>query len=133
MFAGLTFFLRSQIVGFYTEDASTRKTTTNLMWLACLLTLTMPFLMTIRGILQAAQKTVHLFLINFVLNFLLYSLFIWIMATEVDDRNKGLLYAFLITNGVAIIVYLVIVSLINWHEQSTICVQGQNHHLMLDR
>ena len=88
-------------------------------WLICLILLTAPLQLSIRGILLAPAKNKQIFLTNTVLNFLLYLFLIWLLAFQLDYKTKGLLYSILITNSANIIFYLVLVNLENWHEEAT--------------
>ena len=72
--------------------------------------------MSLLGILAAARTKMRVFLTNLALNFVVYNLLISLLPGQFTDKSLGYLYAYLITNGLMLVVYVFYFTVINWHE-----------------
>jgi Na+-driven multidrug efflux pump len=89
--------------------------------------------MTVSGILEAVESNKLRVLVGIIVNMAIYPCLIWLLAFLLNYQSSGLLYSVIITNTLIIIAYVPQVSMINWHEQSTIRVQHLNHELIINR
>lgn len=89
--------------------------------------------MSIIGILEAAEQMKVRIFTNIIVNICIFTLLVWFLGYELSYKSSSLLYSLIICNAMTAIVYLIQITVINWHELSTIRVQYINHELMISR
>jgi len=104
-----------------------------LILLGCILMVIKCIQMTISGIMEAADLNKIRILVSFFVNLLIYPCLIWLLAFLIKYKISGLLYSVIIANALITMIYVPKVSMINWHEQSTIRVQHLNQELIINR
>lgn len=117
----------------FTEDEVVRRNLKMTLLLGQIFMVVKVLQKSIIGILEAAEQMKVRIFTNLVVNICIFTLLVWFLGYELSNKSSSLLYSLIICNAMTAIVYLIQITVINWHELSTIRVQYINHELMISR